>query len=1050
MHRDILTHPYRLIRLAVVNASFTEDSSGSSGSDSSDVKRVFTLDANLNSMESFINPDVSVALGLKPDGAVMSCASDSSALGVALIQPVTAGIEFRQISKERFPTIRSMNLSMESVSTMLSFEDLGLINQVIERWSPERGSRNFKPEVSQEKTIKFDVVVQTARLGLGLKKSGDVIIVDRVEASSTDVRNGDRLLKVDEVDVSERSLHYVVELLSKKPRPMKLQFLRQTTASDSNAENESSQSPILHCRHDNDNSDSSTLNRKSPLWYQLHFRMGMSNGITIQRSHEGDIPVIGEVNLLDLSRALGLEGDAPGGETLLLLDSVYVPRTGTAIVAVSGLKCVDLGFDETSRVLDEFTKTIHPIEPDILMNTAVYSMSFAELTSSDWGSIDTFEARIAGVALTFIDDFQGRDMPLLRGKLDSIDLRCNRGIGLQTEKIDTVTASVFGTISNAAEHPDSFPLLQEATTAMLDLSRERIVKVSGSYQSEMDYYHPRIAMWEPLLEPSQIALEVVWKPGICSGSQKRPGQFAFEVSDYLETMHRQTLSRRVISNNAVSLNITDAAAEVVARTLRLVKIWKENIAPGTTKSFLSKQPYAMNPARDKDSTVNEAQIVQDDADDSYRKGRNTKRAAAREAAQAALVFAQKRGAHNQMKGDSAKPFLFRNKTGVNLEFCVLVDSASSKSDEFSRRGIAAGCEEHFELEVVSREGDTSPKGVSKVKTNGKKVRSYEGRFPPLAVWMENNEGVFTEPLVDLQVSKVGTFVRELKILHHTSSGANEGEAVVLPLLWQVELDDNRRILTLSSAVQISSAASGLSLDLGFIRKGFTMEQSPVELLGTVSPGEPFLIPLWMSLRFQECDVYIRPKRASPDLDFGWGTVSVLKYEFQDLERPCWLWSESFSDACSIICKTPQSPQFKVGEICLSCLAAPLTVDSLKGGFLKGSSEKRTDGRRQVFGVVNLVVDSCLALRNMLPIPICWQIADTAMNVVEESSLTSNGATSHLDSGSRVEVFACDVTRKNVLLRVRPTLGIEWSEWVCASIPKENHLKDDKGTYIGSR
>ena len=81
----------------------------------------------------------------------------------------------------------------------------------------------------------------------------------------------------------------------------------------------------------------------------------------------------------------------------------------------------------------------------------------------------------------------------LRGKLDSIELRCNRGIGLQAEKIDTVTASVFGTISNAAEHPDSFPLLQEATTAMLDLSREHIVKVSVSYQSEMDYYHPRIA-----------------------------------------------------------------------------------------------------------------------------------------------------------------------------------------------------------------------------------------------------------------------------------------------------------------------------------------------------------------------------------------------------------------------------------------------------------------------------------------------------------------------------------------------------------------------------
>jgi hypothetical protein len=132
-------------------------------------------------------------------------------------------------------------------------------------------------------------------------------------------------------------------------------------------------------------------------------------------------------------------------------------------------------------------------------------------------------------------------------------------------------------------------------------------------------------------------------------------------------------------------------------------------------------------------------------------------------------------------------------------------------------------------------------------------------------------------------------------------------------------------------------------------------------------------------------------------------------------------------------------------MCLSCLTAPLTVDSLKGGYLKGTSEKRKDGSRQVFGVVNLVVDSCLALRNMLPIPICWQIADTAMNVIDESSLKSSAdATSHLDSGSRVEVFACDLIANDVLVRLRPTVDMEWSEWACASIPKENRLKEDKG------
>ena len=116
----------------------------------------------------------------------------------------------------------------------------------------------------------------------------------------------------------------------------------------------------------------------------------------------------------------------------------------------------------------------------------------------------------------------------------------------------------------------------------------------------------------------------------------------------------------------------------------------------------------------------------------------------------------------------------------------------------------------------------------------------------------------------------------------------------------------------------------------------------------------------------------------------------------------------------------------MAEIWVSCLTAPLKVDVLKGGFLKGATEKWTDGRRQVFGVsVNLVVVFCLVLREMLPIPTSWQIADTARNVVDESSLISNAGLLpqvKLDSGVRVE--AC------VLVRVPPRIGMEWSMGFC--------------------
>lgn len=1016
-------------------------------------------------MESFINPDVSVALGVKSDGIAASSASDLSALGVALIQPVTAGIEFQQVSKERFPTIRSTTVSMESVSTMLSFEDLGLINQVIKRWFPEGRSRSrrVRPgltlDPTEQKAIQFEVVFRTSQLGMVLKNSGGGVVVDRIETASgetSEIRKGDRLLMIDGVDVPGSSLHNVVQVLAQSPRPMKLIFLREATAGTKDAKHVQ-RTEVLSPRLTDEGRTYavSLVDAKSPIWYKLHFKMGVPNGIVVQRSHGGDIPVIREMDASSLSIALvGIEGtpDVESG----LPPPYRVPRTGTAIVAVSGIKSVDLGFDETSRVLEEFTKPSCVTEFDELQDAAVYSISFVELTSDDWGSIDSFDACIAGVTLTFIDDFQGRDMPLLRGKLDSIELHCDRGIGLQTDTIDTATASVFGTVANAIDNPESGHLVEEGTVAIRDLAYERILKLSGSYQSAMDYYHPRIAVWEPLLEPSQLALNLVWKPGICSGSQKRPGQLAFEISDNLNSVQRQTQPGRRMATNAVSLNITDAAAEVLARTFRQLNNWRDNMSkPQSIEDH--PQPLTMLSnendvfPHDGQGVVTES-ITGREEYDVHRVHRNVKRAAAREAAQAALVFAQKRGAHTQLKGESAKPFLFRNKTGIDLQFSVQQRTWREQSEDSSARTvIAADSEARFQLEIVSLDKDTSPTEGSSARPSGKKVRSYDGYFPPLAVWILRSQEVLIEPLVDLQVSKVGTFVRELKILRRHKDASNDsGEAVFLPLIWQVELEDNRRILTLSSAVQISSVALGLSLDVGFTRKHSKPDESTVEILGTIRPGESFCVPLWMSLHFEHRDVYVRPSSTTSKLrsSFGWGDASVLKYEFQQQQRPSWVWSNTFKDTCSIMCVTPPSPRCMGEAIWLSCLTTPVTVDSVKGGLLKEVSEKGYDGSRQVLGIVNIVVDSSTTLRNMLPIPLCWELADLALNVADGSSARAEaGGKSDLDSGACVEVFTCDVTRSDMFLRVRPVSKMEWTDWARISIPKEKiRSNDDKGKF----
>ena len=109
------------------------------------------MDAQLFSLESYINPDVYKALRLHQrhneivDSAsgLRSLASledvendeldlaDQQELGVALLQPVTSSIEYGRTSRTRYPSKRFVCINIEPISTMVSFEDLQLIESVL-------------------------------------------------------------------------------------------------------------------------------------------------------------------------------------------------------------------------------------------------------------------------------------------------------------------------------------------------------------------------------------------------------------------------------------------------------------------------------------------------------------------------------------------------------------------------------------------------------------------------------------------------------------------------------------------------------------------------------------------------------------------------------------------------------------------------------------------------------------------------------------------------------------------------------------------------------
>lgn len=1025
-----------------------------------DVEQVISLDANLHSMESFINPDVSVALGGQLD-ETNDCESKSTVytLGVALIQPVTAGVDFRQVSRERFPTIRSVNLNMEAVSTMLSFEDLSLINQLLRRWSPEGKSHNRRSKEGLDKkdedTIQFDISVEAPRLGVELKNTIDGVVVDNIEAASTPtlaIEKGDRLVLIDGVDLSGLSLQSVVQMLAKRPRPMILTFVRNskserdTVASTGNNGGDLSVSTEMMKR----DKPIPPGGVKFPVGYKLHFRMGTPNGFVIERTHGGDIPIISGIDLEILSQALvGADVDSVVNNSDTST-AAKIPPTGTAIVAVSGLKSVDLGFDETARVLDEFAKPSFVNESEELQDTAVYTISFLELSSGDWGSIDSFDASIAGMALTFIDDYEGRDMPLLRGKLSSVELHCERGVGLLTDIIDTATASVFGTVAAAIENPESLHLVEEGADAFRDISYERISKISGSYQANIDYYHPRIAVWEPLLEPSRLAVNTVWKPGISSGAQKRPGQFAMELSDELEGGHAHVNSA---ASSSVSVNITDAAAEVVARTLRQLGKWRGDKSgiPSHTHSALADR-INVRATYTKGTTTNENEqgnCVNDEVQDALpRRSINKKRAAAKEAAQAALVFAQKRGAEIQKTGESAKPFIFRNRTGIELQFCdqlaASIENPASAivlEDNPAIMTVPVDNEARFQMEIVSADKHIS-QSEDGTSTVGKKVRSYEGTFPHLAVWIHcNDQSTNFEPLLNLQVSKVGTFLRDLAVVH---SRDGLSSSATIPLLWKVELDENRRILTLSSAVQLSPIALGLSLDLGYTRRDHAVDKSTVESLGSVAPGDTFFLPLWLFLHFGEQEVYVRPCCTNSDQStpFEWSGNSVLKYGRQPTTST-WMWRETFSQSCSVACKRLEKNKT---PIWLSCLTSPVAVD----GFKKRPVNKRGTEEYQPQGIVNLIFDSSITLRNMLPIGIQWELADVSFNMLERSARESQESESRNNSlgpGSCVEALSCNVTEASVRLRVRPVPHMTWTDWALVANPTQNLKSNGEGECL---
>jgi hypothetical protein len=1047
-------------RLAVANISTVNkrEISGSRNSGSIDIQQITSVGAQLHGLETYINPDVSAALRFRQRHCEMvgkefspsfnpvseDGVEDNGDLGVALIQPVTIGIEYMQVKRDLFPTRRSLQINIDPVSTMLSFEDLQLVEIVLKRWSRDKGKKSdnatnpedvlSRSKTSEESLIeskpKFHVVFNTMRLGLGLRTEESHVVVTSIQnpAYNRQIKHGDILISVGDESVLNMPLEQIVEILAISGRPVIVGFERNATLTLQETDEGATTDEESPSEED---IDEDSVTGYPISCYSLHFRSGMKLGLVFEKSVCGQFPVVSKLlSTIDETVVLSGSVDETDTEQIEVIDSVFnsehtrVPRVGAVVVAVDEVPVEELGAEEVWQVLSKMQDS--DVSPGLIgsdiASDVTFSLTFQETHSSTWGKIDSIEISSAGMALSFIDDLNGRDMPLLRGKMSSVEIHIERGLGINAHILDNTSPSLLTPLYADSDEDVSDMIL--SIEQVQDIQTESIVSFSAISICSVDYFRPRVSFWEPLLEPSQLFFHFEKQDG--SVEANRPAQIALEVSDRL--LHDQFKRATFTQNNhlgeahMVSINVTDAAAEVLVEGVTRWKDWRNNLRQESEEVDIEyADEIALEEGRDPPEsglsnmhTVVEnvhfqGEVIVDNQQQLAQK------AAAKKAAQGALIFAQKRGAETSKKSDSAKPFIFRNRTGISIAFVQhgLGLRTSGYAGWTSRKpggrsSFTATIGEYDGLEEYGQESITELADQEDAKFNmdlidehfgedlgqrrnnrqfANKIRSYEGRYPDLTVAIQAVAGILVEPITDLQVLKVGSTIRHLTVKkdNGTYTGSDSTRNSI-QVVWNVEIEDNRRILTLSTAVRVVSAGLSMPIEIGYRYDGndddvdYTSENS-INAIGIARSDCPFYMPLWLALKLEPVSVYVRPASASTTEQY-WSESSVLHFGLFVEERMIadgrrlnalitgrWTWEETFSGLRCICCRSRADEKYPTwfsvfgssSSYHHDLLLSNYSGDKLQDDVLHHRNEYETNNE-----VLSITLDSGLTIRNMLP------------------------------------------------------------------------------------
>lgn len=1175
--------------------------------DISRTRSVTSIDANFSSMESYINPNVDSALGpnrhsipeltqnatRKGDG--------QEELGIALIEPVTASFDFCRIDQALRPSSRTVYLTMEPVSTTLSFEDIGLLDVVLKRWSSEKKQRQAPVEVGADvavvsvsskveevvdldiversggsstigrargrsdvennrprpdqgttkftqkgETIEFDVVFEHKKLGIGLRRSGDGgAIVESVQAKDllTSIQPGDILLFVGSQPLSGLSFGSIIDLISSSVRPLTIGFAREiirvvavppsslslpSTSPESHepvtdSKQEDIPTPVLTDHDAQEDIESivsqhvppnltaatvltkrsdSSLRFASPP-YAISFSGKCAVGIQLEKSVCGNLAVVSHIDRAQYFEALhvALESIASSSE-------MRVPSSGAIVLAHDGKPSLDIGYEGIVNMLSAKSSS-----------KEAFSLTFLEADSECWPTYDRFDVQIAGMRLTLIDDINGRDMPVLRANVENIRAHVERGLHLETSAVELAPPLLLTLPST--DFSDA-PACQVS-----DLS-EVINRVHVQAELGLEYYNSRIAIWEPFLEPQLLRVLYERQMGNTELAQPRPGSIAVEISDgslAVRGLPQSMQSTTEFTPSIASINLTDSAAEMLLRAYYEWRQWR-------MQKDVGKNAPAPTPTLAKDDPAKEiggasrrtaAAVSLTPMADT-----NSPTKAVQEAASAALNFAQRRGASAQKKGDSAKPFVLRNRTGMRIGF-VQQDKAKSSSKRRSLRTLQREItgansdqsesvpnnidfrgtemedldasmvrivedmeEARFSMDVLTEEEDTVDQSAStrNAQETVKRVkREYDGRFPRLAVSLDGSPYDVSLDLVnDLPVVKVGKTLRRLRV--RQKGKASESTVQYILVLWNVELQNNRRVLTVSSAVSIASVGCGVPIEVGIKHYASTAhvgdngtgsnasvkeiasssmnknaDFGPVRRIGVARAGSPCFLPLWLDLQFEVASVFVRPSSRDANKSgaclYAWSSSSILDFRQWSSQEDVWGWKDRVSSGVVRCAPTrpseggtlPAYMSFACGQ---SHNAIDGPVTSARASSVVETTEPIDRATQDAMKSISVIIGSTLSLRNMLPAPIEWEVSNGhgsaerldgsllrylqlqkfgSTPFASSTQTTSDSAPKtfkedsncHLHSGAGAEVFSCDAS-SNSAIGIRFKCGSVVDDW----------------------